>query len=244
MHLKIYFVDFTRWLVMPYTISPNYLMWSLKNGPTIWLWKFDDQGCFKLLDGVSKPIWFHPIRGNDVSKLIEEKEFINSGILEYLEFWKLNIIIYEVYPKAIRFYIEYWKGISKLLSFWRAFGHLAIGKLIVRDFLFKLHKSLRIRKIWLFLLWPQKIWNLPWGHQLTFILEIYTMKILFIHRHCPIPKCTQYGREECIIMLSRMWTISIIKWCMFNGGCTWREEHTMMQSCTKTFDKEGGNATQ
>jgi hypothetical protein len=107
MHLKIYFVDFTKWLVMPYTVSPNYLMWSLKNGPTIWLRKFDDQRCLKLPDGVSKPIWFHPIWGNDVSKLIEEEEFINSGISKYLEFWKLNIIIYEVYPKAIRFYIEY-----------------------------------------------------------------------------------------------------------------------------------------
>ncbi len=80
MHLKIYSLDFNGWLMIPYTVSPNYLTWSFKNGPTIWLWKFDDQDCLKLLDGVSKPIWFHPIWGNDVSKLIEEEDFINSGM--------------------------------------------------------------------------------------------------------------------------------------------------------------------
>lgn len=104
---KKYIVDFFRWLVMPCMVSPNYLMWSMKNGLTIWLWKFDDQVCLKLLDGILKPIWFHPIWGNSVSKLIEEEEFINSGISKSLEFWKLNILIYDVYPKATRFYIEY-----------------------------------------------------------------------------------------------------------------------------------------
>jgi hypothetical protein len=36
--------------------------------------------------------------------------------------------------------------------------------------------------------------------------------------------------------------MSIIKWCMFSGGCPSRKEHAMMQSCIEVVGKESGNA--
>ncbi len=62
-HLFLFFVDFSRWLVMQYKVSPTNAMWSLKDGATIGLWKFDDKGCLKLLSGVLKVIQFHPVLG-------------------------------------------------------------------------------------------------------------------------------------------------------------------------------------
>jgi hypothetical protein len=37
--------------------------------------------------------------------------------------------------------------------------------------------------------------------------------------------------------------MNIIEWCMFNGGCPSRKEHTMMHICIKIVGKESGNAT-
>jgi hypothetical protein len=58
-----------------------------KDGLVIWLWKLDDQGHPKLFSGIPKHVPLRPILGNDVSKWVEKKIFINSGILKYLEFW-------------------------------------------------------------------------------------------------------------------------------------------------------------
>jgi hypothetical protein len=71
-----------------------------KDGLTIRLWKFDDQGCPKLPSGIPKVVPFYLIWRNDASKLVEKEKFINSGILKYLEFWKFNILRDEMYPKS------------------------------------------------------------------------------------------------------------------------------------------------
>jgi len=66
------------------------------------LWKFDDQGCPKFPSGVPKHVPFYPIWGNDVSKLIKKEKFINSGVLKYLEFWKLNILKDEMHVRVMK----------------------------------------------------------------------------------------------------------------------------------------------
>jgi len=40
-----------------------------------------------------------------------------------------------------------------------------------------------------------------------------------------------------------MQMMSIIEWCMFNGGCPLRKEHATMQSSIEIVVKENGNAT-
>ncbi len=75
------------------------------------MWKFDNQGCPKLPSGIPKPIPFHPIWGNDASKLVEKDKFINSGISKYLKFWKLNILKDEMYARVMKSYVEYWESI-------------------------------------------------------------------------------------------------------------------------------------
>jgi hypothetical protein len=37
--------------------------------------------------------------------------------------------------------------------------------------------------------------------------------------------------------------MSIIEWCMFNGGCLSKKEYAMMQTCIKIVGNESGNAT-
>ncbi len=85
------------------------------NGLAIWLWKFNNQGCPKPRNGVPILVPFHPIWGNDASKLIEKEKFISNGISKYLEFWKLNFVRDEMYTKAMGPYIEYWEGTLKCL---------------------------------------------------------------------------------------------------------------------------------
>jgi hypothetical protein len=53
------------------------------------------------LNGIQKLIHFHPIWGNDASKLVEKEKVFNSGISKYLELWKLNILIDETFAKAM-----------------------------------------------------------------------------------------------------------------------------------------------
>ncbi len=91
-------------------------IWSPKDGLTIRLWKFNDQGCPKLPNGIPKLVPFYPIWRNDASKLVEKEEFINGGISKYLEFWKFNILRDEMYARVMKPYIEYWEGILKSLS--------------------------------------------------------------------------------------------------------------------------------
>jgi hypothetical protein len=80
------------------------------------LWKCNDQGHPNLFSGIPKLVPFCPIWGNDASKLVEKEKFINSGILKYLEFWKLNILKDEMYARVMKPYIEYWEGILECLS--------------------------------------------------------------------------------------------------------------------------------
>jgi hypothetical protein len=108
MHPFQFFVDFFGWPMMQYKVSPTYSIWSPKDGPTIRLWKSDDQGCPKLLNGIPKLVPICHIWGNDASKLVEKEKIINSGISKYLEFWKLNILKDEIYTRVMKPYIEYW----------------------------------------------------------------------------------------------------------------------------------------
>ncbi len=93
---------------MQYKVSSIDVMCNPKDGLVIWTWKYNNQGCPKLPSGIPKPIPFRPIWGNDASKSIKKKKLINNDISKYLEFWKLNIVKNEMYPKAMP-NIEYWK---------------------------------------------------------------------------------------------------------------------------------------
>ncbi len=101
---------------MQYKVFPIDSIWSPKDGPTIRLWKFNDQGHPKLPSGIPKLIPFCPIWGNDDSKLVEKEQFINSGISKYLKFWKLNILKDEMYARVMKPYVKQWEGILKYLS--------------------------------------------------------------------------------------------------------------------------------
>jgi hypothetical protein len=101
-------------------------------------------------------VLFHPIWGNDISKSLDKEKFITNGISKYLEIWKLNIVRDEMYTKAMGPYIEYWEGILNCLLkplpkqspiLLEGCGHLAIGRLIMCDFIFQFHLSLNIKKI-------------------------------------------------------------------------------------------------
>jgi hypothetical protein len=59
-------------------------MWSPKDGLVIQLRKFNNQGHPKLPSGVPKLVPFCHIWNNNVSKSIENKNFINSFISQYL----------------------------------------------------------------------------------------------------------------------------------------------------------------
>jgi hypothetical protein len=59
---------------------------ALKDSPTIQLWKEDGTRRPKLLVGVSNPIPFCPMWGNDEMRIGEKERFINSGISKYIEF--------------------------------------------------------------------------------------------------------------------------------------------------------------
>jgi hypothetical protein len=77
--------------------------------------------------------------GNGVLKSIENEEFINSIISKYLEFWQLNILnIGKVFQNYFqnRFH-------NKVSYCKRNFNYPTIGRLIMCNFLFQLHMSLR-----------------------------------------------------------------------------------------------------
>jgi hypothetical protein len=109
-------VDFLRWPMMYNKMFPINSICSPKDGPTIWLWKFDNQGCPKLPNGIWKLVFFHPICGDDALKSIEKEKFINSGVSKYLKFGKSNILKDEMYVRVMKPYIEYWEGILECLS--------------------------------------------------------------------------------------------------------------------------------
>jgi len=55
------------------------------------LWKEDGGGQPKLLMGVPSLVPFHPIWGNDESRVGEKESFINTKISKYIEFWNLGM---------------------------------------------------------------------------------------------------------------------------------------------------------
>jgi hypothetical protein len=71
---------------MQYKVSPINLVWSLMDGPLIRLWKVNLDGSPKLPTRVSSPVLYHPIWGNDASKLVEKKKFISSRLSKYVDF--------------------------------------------------------------------------------------------------------------------------------------------------------------
>jgi hypothetical protein len=51
--------------------------------------------------GVSNPIPFYLIWGSDELKASEKERFISSGILKYIEFWKLGMSKENSYSKVM-----------------------------------------------------------------------------------------------------------------------------------------------
>jgi hypothetical protein len=86
MHLFRFFVDFLGWLMMQYHVSPIDHVWNPIDGPLIRLWKANLDSSAKLLIGVPSPILYHPIWGNDASKLVERKKIISFGLSKYMDF--------------------------------------------------------------------------------------------------------------------------------------------------------------
>jgi hypothetical protein len=120
MEFKKRIVDKVGWLVMQYKISPTNVLWSPKDGLTIWLWKKDVVGWSKLSTKVLNRIPFHLIWSIDDLRAGEKERFISSRISKYTTWTyikKLNYIyiyIYKPYlghgffpigcPYAIRYY--------------------------------------------------------------------------------------------------------------------------------------------
>ncbi len=101
---------------MQYKVSLNDKMWNMKEGLAIWLWKSDDEGHPKLLNGVPKLVLFCPIWGNDIMKAMEKQIFNIARISNYLEFWNLNMPRDPKYIDLMKPYVEYWEGILEMLA--------------------------------------------------------------------------------------------------------------------------------
>jgi len=56
-------VDKVRWPVMQHKVYPTDVLWSIKDGLPIWLWKEDVVGWSKLSMKVLNPIPFHSLGG-------------------------------------------------------------------------------------------------------------------------------------------------------------------------------------
>jgi hypothetical protein len=100
---------------MQYKVFLTNVSWSLKNGPTIQLWKDDVVGQLKLSVGVSNPIPFCLIWGVDELKVGKKERFINSGILKYVKFWKFRMLKDDSHVEVIDLYVKYWESILELL---------------------------------------------------------------------------------------------------------------------------------
>ncbi len=116
MHLFQFFVDKVKWPVMQYKVFPTHVLWSPEDGMGIQLWKEDGIGQPKLPMGVLNPFPFRLIRGNDELKACKKENFISSGILKYIEFWKLGMSKDNSYSRVMGFYVIYWESILELLS--------------------------------------------------------------------------------------------------------------------------------
>jgi hypothetical protein len=86
MHFFQFFVDEVGWPMMQYKVSPTNALWSLKDDPTIQLWKEDGTGLPKPSVGVLNLVPFCSIWGNDELRVGEKERFISSGVSKYIEF--------------------------------------------------------------------------------------------------------------------------------------------------------------
>ncbi len=66
--------------------------------------------------GVPNPFSFRMIWGNDELRACEKENFISSGILKCIEFWKLEMLKDNSYFRVMGFYVKYWENILELLS--------------------------------------------------------------------------------------------------------------------------------
>jgi hypothetical protein len=80
MHLFQFFVHKVGWPIMQYKVSFTHVLWSLKDGPTIQLWKDDVVGQLKLSIGVLNLIPFRLIWGVDELKVGKKERFIDNEI--------------------------------------------------------------------------------------------------------------------------------------------------------------------
>ncbi len=60
-----------------------------------------------MLTKVLNPIPFHLIWGNDELRACEKERFISSGILKYIEFWKLGMLKDDSYYRIMGIYVKY-----------------------------------------------------------------------------------------------------------------------------------------
>jgi hypothetical protein len=82
----IFFADFSSWLMMQYKVSPTYIVWSPIDVPLIKLWKANLDNSPKLPIGVPSLVLYHPIRGNDASRLVEKEKIISFRLSKYMDF--------------------------------------------------------------------------------------------------------------------------------------------------------------
>jgi len=101
---------------MQYKVSLTHVLWSLKDGPTIQLWKDDVVRQMKLSIGVLNLIPFHLIWGVDELKVGKKERFIDNKILKYVEFQKLGMLKDDSHFKVMDLYVKYWESILELLS--------------------------------------------------------------------------------------------------------------------------------
>jgi hypothetical protein len=92
---------------MQYKITPTDVLWSLKDGLTIRLWKEDGIRRPKLLTRVPNPVPFCLIWGNDELRVGEKERFISSKILKYIKFWKLGMSKDDSYFRVMGLFVKY-----------------------------------------------------------------------------------------------------------------------------------------
>jgi hypothetical protein len=92
MKLFWFFMDKARWLIMQYKISLTNVLWSLKDGLALWLWKEDTTRRAKLLVKVLNLVPFCLIWGIDELRANDKERFINNKILKYIEFGSLGCL--------------------------------------------------------------------------------------------------------------------------------------------------------
>ncbi len=116
MHLFRLFIDSSGWLVMQYKVSPIDFIQSPIDGLLIRLWKANLNVSPKLPNRIPSPILYHPIWGNDASRLMEREKFINFNLSKYMDFWKVGIAQNSTYEMKVKMCVEYWEDVLLHLS--------------------------------------------------------------------------------------------------------------------------------